>query len=100
MQHLDKTADLVSDIGHIIEQERPTHPDGRLVRLGQPSQVWTARQRLSAALALLERVGGPELPIAHRLAHESHYVFASQLMGDVYAASVEIASVAQARNRP
>jgi hypothetical protein len=85
VQQLDKTADLVSDIGRIIDRERPTRPDGRLVRLGQPTQIWTACKRLRTALGLLERLKGPDLPIARRLAEGSQYVFLDQMMGDVYA---------------
>lgn len=75
VQQLDKTADLVSDIGRIIDRERPTRPDGRLVRIGQPTQIWTACQRLRTALGLLERLKGHDLPIARRLAEGSQHVF-------------------------
>lgn len=97
VERLDKVADLVVEIGHTIDRERPTHPDGRLFRLHEPTQIPIARERLKTALGLLEQVGGPELPAAWRLADGAHYVFANPMMGDVQAAAAEIAFAVRAR---
>jgi hypothetical protein len=95
VQQLDKIADLVVELGRIVDREVDTHPDGRLVRLGVPTQVPVGRERLKASLALFEHVGGPELPATRKLAQEAHHVFANQLRADVSAAAYEIAFVAQ-----
>lgn len=99
VERLDKVADLVVEIGQIIDRERPTHPDGRLFRLHEPTQIPTARERLKTALGLLEHSGGPDLPTVRRLAEEAHYVYANPMMGDVYAASAEIAFAVRTRSK-
>lgn len=98
-EHLERLADLVGGLAEIIERERTSHPDGRLMRLGVPTQIPTARERLKTTLALVARTNGPHLPVTRRLAETSHYVFASQMLGDIYDASAEIAAAAESRAR-
>lgn len=98
VHHLDKLADLVVELGNVVDREQDTHPDGRLLRLGVPTLVPTFRDRLKIALVLLGYVGGPDLPITQRLANESHYVVADQLRADVSAAAAEIAFAVQNRS--
>jgi hypothetical protein len=95
IEQLQRVADLVNEIGRLIEEERPHRPDGRVASIGQPTRIPTARAHLRAALALLEQLGGPELPTCRNLAEASHYVFLNQMFGDVYQATTEIAHAAE-----
>jgi hypothetical protein len=95
LRQVETVADIVVEIGKLVEEERPARPDGRITHIGQPTRIPTMRARLRTSLETLARLGGPELPSARELADSSSYVFLDQLLGAVYVASAEISSVLQ-----
>ena len=100
VDQLEKIADLVVQIGRVLDDEQETHPDGRLFAFGVPTRIPTMRERLRIALGIFERSGGPELPTTRDLAEGSHYVIANHVRAAIASAISEIASVAQGQPVP
>jgi hypothetical protein len=97
LDQLRAVEDAVSAISDVVHEEAKGSLDGRLVSVGPPTRLPTARTRLAGRLAALQQLEGPALPQCADLAESSHFVFYSQVHGSVFLAMHEISRALEAQ---